>query len=190
MSYLGGGSGEIDVPVDLSAGGTGADLTAPGANAIFMYDNTDGETVLAAIGANLAYDHATHTLSASGGTVSWSSALAAQTGAVASIVSGITSTAHDAQYRVSLTAAIISQTGGKTIEFHVVYTDETNTVRTLAFFTQSGVGSGVTNPGIYSFNVFAISVKSGTVPVVNSTVIAAPGGTISYNVEGTVERLN
>lgn len=51
----------------LANGGTGANLTAPGADSLMGYDDTDGSVCFITIGANLSYDHATHTLSATGG---------------------------------------------------------------------------------------------------------------------------
>lgn len=42
-------------------------LTDPNADTLMGWDDTDGATKFIAIGSNLSYDHATHTLSASGG---------------------------------------------------------------------------------------------------------------------------
>jgi len=53
--------------ISLAKGGTGASLVDPGANTIMGWDDTDGAVVFFTIGSNLAYDHATHTLSATGG---------------------------------------------------------------------------------------------------------------------------
>lgn len=51
-------------PVSLARGGTGASLSDPGANKVLGWDDTDNASLFFTIGANLAYDHATHTLSA------------------------------------------------------------------------------------------------------------------------------
>lgn len=53
--------------VSLADGGTGASLSDPGANRLWGWDDTDGAIAFITIGTNLSYDHATHTLSASGG---------------------------------------------------------------------------------------------------------------------------
>lgn len=53
--------------VALADGGTGASLSDPGANRLWGWDDTDGAIAFITIGTNLSYDHATHTLSASGG---------------------------------------------------------------------------------------------------------------------------
>lgn len=53
----------------LANGGTGADLTAPGADTLMGYDNTDGSVEFFTIGSGLNYDHSTHTLSSQGGTI-------------------------------------------------------------------------------------------------------------------------
>lgn len=51
----------------LSRGGTGANLSDPGANKIMAWDDTDNSVGFWTLGSNLSYDHATHTLSATGG---------------------------------------------------------------------------------------------------------------------------
>lgn len=57
-----------DLPVlPLSIGGLGAVLSDPNANKLLGWDDTDNASCFIAIGANLSYDNATHTLSASGG---------------------------------------------------------------------------------------------------------------------------
>lgn len=53
--------------VSLADGGTGASLSDPGADRLWGWDDTDGAIAFITIGTNLSYDHATHTLSASGG---------------------------------------------------------------------------------------------------------------------------
>jgi len=53
--------------VALSAGGTGASLSDPNANSLWGWDDTDGSIGFWTIGTGLSYDHATHTLSATGG---------------------------------------------------------------------------------------------------------------------------
>jgi len=53
--------------ISLADGGTGTSLVDPGAHALLGWDDTDGATQFITIGANLSYDHATHTLSALGG---------------------------------------------------------------------------------------------------------------------------
>lgn len=58
-----GWSGQLS----LARGGTGANLTAPGANVLLGYDNTDASVAFFTIGSGLSYDHSTHTLSAGGG---------------------------------------------------------------------------------------------------------------------------
>ena len=47
----------------LGNGGTGANLTAPGANVLLGYDNTDSAVKFLTIGSGLSYNHASHTLS-------------------------------------------------------------------------------------------------------------------------------
>jgi len=51
----------------LANGGTGAALSNPGANIVWVWDNTDSAWKAATIGSNLTYTHSSHTLSASGG---------------------------------------------------------------------------------------------------------------------------
>ena len=51
--------------VPLANGGTAANLTAPGADNLFGWDNTDGATKFITIGSGLTYTHSSHTLSAS-----------------------------------------------------------------------------------------------------------------------------
>lgn len=53
--------------VALADGGTGASLTDPNANVLWGWDDTDNAIKFITIGTNLSYDHATHTLSATGG---------------------------------------------------------------------------------------------------------------------------
>jgi len=53
--------------VALADGGTGSSLSDPGANRLWGWDDTDNAIAFITIGTNLSYDHATHTLSASGG---------------------------------------------------------------------------------------------------------------------------
>lgn len=53
--------------VPLNKGGTGANLSDPGANRILMWDDTDNATVQAVVGTGLSYDASTNTLSATGG---------------------------------------------------------------------------------------------------------------------------
>lgn len=50
----------------LGRGGTAANLSDPGANRLWGWDDTDNTIGFWTIGTNLSYDHATHTLSASG----------------------------------------------------------------------------------------------------------------------------
>lgn len=51
----------------LANGGTAANLSDPGANRLWGWDDTDNSIGFWAIGSGLTYTHATHTLSASGG---------------------------------------------------------------------------------------------------------------------------
>jgi hypothetical protein len=60
--YLVGGT-----DVSLADGGTGASLVDPAANTLMGWDDTDNAVKFLTIGTGLSYDHATHTLSASGG---------------------------------------------------------------------------------------------------------------------------
>ena len=53
--------------IPLGKGGTGASLSDPGADTLMGWDDTDGSVAFITIGSNLSYDHATHTLSATGG---------------------------------------------------------------------------------------------------------------------------
>jgi hypothetical protein len=53
--------------LSLARGGTGANLSDPGANKIMGWDDTDNSVGFWTVGSNLSYDHATHTLSASAG---------------------------------------------------------------------------------------------------------------------------
>lgn len=52
--------------LSLARGGTGANLSDPGANKLWGWDDTDNSIGFWVIGGGLSYDHATHTLSASG----------------------------------------------------------------------------------------------------------------------------
>lgn len=61
-AYLVGGA-----DVALADGGTGASLSDPGANVLMGWDDTDNAVKFITLGANLSYDHASHTLSATGG---------------------------------------------------------------------------------------------------------------------------
>lgn len=54
--------------VALADGGTGASLTDPGANVLLGWDDTDNAIKFITIGTGLSYDHATYTLSSTGGT--------------------------------------------------------------------------------------------------------------------------
>jgi hypothetical protein len=69
-----GGGGQLNASnvfsagtVPLARGGTGASLADPGANKLLGWDDTDNAVLFITIGSNLSYDHATHTLSATGG---------------------------------------------------------------------------------------------------------------------------
>jgi hypothetical protein len=65
-------SGQIDLTTQVSGvlplanGGTGANLSDPGANTLLGWDDTDNAVDFFTIGTGLAYNHATHTLTASG----------------------------------------------------------------------------------------------------------------------------
>ncbi len=48
----------------LSRGGTAANLTDPGANVLWGWDDTDNAIKFITIGTGIAYDHTTHTISA------------------------------------------------------------------------------------------------------------------------------
>lgn len=50
----------------LANGGTAANLTDPGANRLWGWDDTDNSIGFWTIGSGLSYDHATHTLSSTG----------------------------------------------------------------------------------------------------------------------------
>jgi hypothetical protein len=65
--------------LSLARGGTGVNLSDPNANRIWGWDDTDGAISWIVIGANLSYDHASHTLSASGGTSGLSDAYTSMT---------------------------------------------------------------------------------------------------------------
>jgi hypothetical protein len=58
-----GWSGQLS----LARGGTGANLSDPGADRLWGWDDTDGAIAFITIGPGLAYDHATHTLDLAGG---------------------------------------------------------------------------------------------------------------------------
>ncbi len=51
----------------LSRGGTAANLTDPGANTLWGWDDTDNAIKFITIGTGLSYDHSSHTLSSTGG---------------------------------------------------------------------------------------------------------------------------
>lgn len=51
----------------LANGGTGANLSDPGANRLWGWDDTDNAIGFWTIGSGLSYDHATHTLTSTGG---------------------------------------------------------------------------------------------------------------------------
>jgi hypothetical protein len=51
----------------LTRGGTGANLSDPGANRLWGWDDTDNSIGFWTIGTGLSYDHASHTLSSDGG---------------------------------------------------------------------------------------------------------------------------
>ncbi len=53
--------------ISLASGGTGSNLSDPGANKILAWDDTDNTVGFWTLGTNLSYDHATHTLNATGG---------------------------------------------------------------------------------------------------------------------------
>jgi len=55
--------------LSLGRGGTGANLSDPGANTLMGWDDTDNSVAFFTIGSGLSYDHASHTLSATGGGV-------------------------------------------------------------------------------------------------------------------------
>lgn len=65
-SITAGWSGQLS----MARGGTGANLTDPNANRLIGWDDTDNAVGWFTIGTNLTYDHATHTLNATGGGVS------------------------------------------------------------------------------------------------------------------------
>lgn len=64
---IAGGSAYVSGVLPLANGGTGSNLSDPAANRLWGWDDTDNSIGFWTIGANLTYDHATHTLSASGG---------------------------------------------------------------------------------------------------------------------------
>jgi hypothetical protein len=53
--------------VALARGGTGSSLSDPGANQVLAWDDTDNTVGFWSVGSGLSYNHATHTLSATGG---------------------------------------------------------------------------------------------------------------------------
>lgn len=62
-------SSQVTGVLPLANGGTGSALTDPNANRLWGWDDTDGAIGFWTIGTGLSYDHATHTLNASAGTV-------------------------------------------------------------------------------------------------------------------------
>lgn len=53
--------------LSLTRGGTGANLSTPGASSLWGFDDTDNAINFWTIGTGLSYDHTTHTLSGTGG---------------------------------------------------------------------------------------------------------------------------
>lgn len=60
--------------IALGKGGTGGALSDPGAHSLWGWDDTDNTIGFWVIGANLSYNHATHTLSATSGGITNSAA--------------------------------------------------------------------------------------------------------------------
>ncbi len=60
----------------ISRGGFGKAMTDPNANRLIIWDDTDGDFQYVTVGTNLSYDHATHTLSATGGSATHAVTLA------------------------------------------------------------------------------------------------------------------
>ena len=74
------GGGNISANRTISLSHLGIEsLTDPNADTLLGWDDTDGAAKFITIGTNLSYDHATHTLSSSGGGIDFSTALIWQT---------------------------------------------------------------------------------------------------------------
>ncbi|HEX5430139.1 MAG TPA: hypothetical protein VFX17_03645, partial [Patescibacteria group bacterium] len=117
---------EVTGALPLANGGTGANLSDPGADTLFGFDNTDSSTVFFTIGSNLSYDHATHTLSATGGGGMTSFSVAGSSGTPQTITdtntltigagTGITTTAGATDtVTVAIDSTVATLTGSQTL---------------------------------------------------------------------------
>lgn len=67
VAITGGTIAGLTSPLALDDGGTGTALSTPAGDRLLGYDSVDGAAAWISIGSNLSYNHASHTLSATGG---------------------------------------------------------------------------------------------------------------------------
>jgi len=149
-----GSAGNLDSgTLALARGGTGASLSAPAADKLWGWDNTDTAVGFWVIGSGLTYTHSTHTLSASasggGGTNSGPIALSLSGTnlAVNAVTPNGCVTNAVLKYRFTLTTNVLVQnpTGagdGQTIEL-ILAQDATGN-RLVYFDTQFNFGTDIT----------------------------------------------
>jgi hypothetical protein len=120
------------------------------------------------------------------GTVVAAGDLTGQTGAVAGVTS-FTSPASNGTYRVggyvTITAIAVDA-----LNLQVSYTDETSVVRTQTFFMQGLTSANLATVGAFTFPTMDIRVKASTTITILTT-LAIGGGTLTYDVGGTIEQL-
>lgn len=95
-------------------------------------------------------------------------------------------TPNDGQTRIYNVAAKIGITAisGATITTTVTYTDETNTSRTITFYSMGSTTAGLTTTGVSSFPVLGEIVCYPNTAITVTATLA--GGTATYNFNSTI----
>jgi hypothetical protein len=116
------------------------------------------------------------------GTVS-SANLTGQTSSNASVAT-YTTGASDSTFNIQGYLTVTSVSGGA-VKLSVAYRDESNTSRTIDFFSMGSTAASLLATGVSSFPVLSIRVKASTTITVSTTAT----GTITYDVGTTITKI-
>lgn len=127
---------DVSGQLPLANGGTGANLSDPGANKLLGWDDTDNAIAFFAVGSGLSYDHATHTLSGSNQTITLSGDVSG------SGATSITTTLASVNPNVGVFGSA-TQTPQFTVNAKGLITGVSNVTLTPALGSITGLGTNV-----------------------------------------------
>ncbi len=82
----------------------------------------------------------------------------------------------------------ITAISANTLNLQVVYTDETNTSRTVSFFPQGLTSASLAATGVYTFPVIQVRAKGGT--SITTSVVATGVGSETYDAGATIKLIS